>query len=155
MRETLSAVRVSARADYALKAALELAASEGAGPVKREAISHAQGIPLSFLENILLDLKRAGLVQSQRGQEGGYWLARPADEITIADVIRAVDGPLVNVRGERPELVEYVGSAAGLREVWLAARTSLRRVLEATTLADVAGGRLPAAIRELAAPPRR
>ena len=104
-------VRVSARADYAIRAAIELAAAEGAGPVKREAIFEAQQIPVSFLENILLDLKRAGIVQSLRGQEGGYWLARSAGDVSVADVIRAVDGPLVNIRGARPEDVTYAGSA--------------------------------------------
>jgi Rrf2 family protein len=143
-------VRVSARADYAVRAALELAASEGAGPVKREALADAQSIPINFLENILLDLKRAGLVQSQRGQEGGYWLARPASDVSVADVIRAVDGPLVNVRGARPEQVEYVGNAEHLRDVWLAARGSLRTVLETTSLAELVTGRLPSAVRRLA-----
>ena len=143
-------MRVSARADYAVRAALELAAVEGLGPVKRETVSEAQQIPLNFLENILLDLKRAGLVQSQRGQEGGYWLARPASEVSVADVVRAVDGPLVNVRGARPEAVEYAGNAEHLREVWLAARASLRTVLETTSLSDLVKGRLPAAVRRLA-----
>jgi Rrf2 family protein len=143
-------VRVSARADYAVRAALELAAAEGEGPVKREALAEAQSIPINFLENILLDLKRAGLVQSQRGQEGGYWLARQASDVSVADVVRAVDGPLVNVRGARPENVEYEGNAEQLRDVWLAARASLRTVLEATSLADLAKGRLPVAVRRLA-----
>jgi Rrf2 family protein len=143
-------VRVSARADYAVRAALELAALEGAGPVKREALAEAQSIPINFLENILLDLKRAGLVQSQRGQEGGYWLARPAVEVSVADVVRAVDGPLVNVRGARPENVEYSGNAEHLRDVWLAARASLRTVLETTSLADLVRGRLPAPVKRLA-----
>jgi Rrf2 family protein len=146
-------VRVSARSDYAVRAAIELAAAEGRGPVKREEIASAQGIPLNFLENILLDLKRAGLVQSVRGQEGGYWLGRPAREITVADVIRAVDGPIANVRGARPDTVVYEGTAEPLREVWLAARASLRSVLEATTLADLAKGRLPASVRKLAGTP--
>jgi Rrf2 family protein len=143
-------VRVSARADYAIRAAIELATAEGAGPVKRETLAEAQGIPLGFLENILLDLKRAGIVQSQRGQEGGYWLARPAAEVTVADVIRAVDGPLVNVRGVRPENVEYRGHAQPLRDVWIAARASLRAVLERTTLAELVRGELPDSVRELA-----
>jgi Rrf2 family protein len=145
-------VRVSARADYAIRAAIELAAAEGAGPIKRETIADAQDIPISFLENILLDLKRAGLVQSQRGQEGGYWLAKPATDISIADIIRAVDGPLVNIRGVRPENVEYAGRAEPLRDVWIAARASLRGVLEATTLAEVVRGRLPSTVRRLASP---
>jgi Rrf2 family protein len=143
-------VRVSARADYAVRAALELAAAEGSGPVKRESIADSQGIPISFLENILLDLKRAGIVHSQRGQEGGYWLAKPAVTVSIADIIRAVDGPLVNVRGVRPEEVEYVGRATPLRDVWIAARASLRGVLETTTLAGVVAGELPAPVSQLA-----
>ncbi len=143
-------MRVSARADYAIRAAIELAAAEGAGPVKREAIFEAQQIPVSFLENILLDLKRAGIVQSLRGQEGGYWLARSAGDVSVADVIRAVDGPLVNIRGARPEDVAYAGSARALRDVWLASRANLRAVLEVTTLANLVSGELPEAVSRLA-----
>jgi len=145
-------VRVSAKADYAIRAAVELAAA-GEGPVKGERIAHAQGIPPNFLENILGDLRNAGIVGSRRGAEGGYWLARPAREISLADVIRAVDGPLANVRGVRSERVEYEGSASGLREVWVAVRASLRGVLERVTLADVARGELPEHVRALAADP--
>lgn len=146
-------MRVSAKADYALRAAAELAAAEGTGPVKGEQLARAQGIPSKFLENILLELRHAGLVQSQRGVEGGYWLARPAAEITLAEVIRAVEGPLANVRGARPESVEYGGAAEPLRDVWIAVRASLRRVLESVTLADVAHGELPASLDELVADP--
>jgi Rrf2 family protein len=146
-------VRVSAKADYALRAAAELAAAEGKGPVKGEQLARAQSIPLKFLENILLELRHAGLVQSQRGAEGGYWLARPADEITLADVIRAVEGPLANVRGTRPESLEYEGTAEPLRNVWIAVRASLRRVLESVTLADVANGELPSSLEDLVADP--
>jgi len=145
-------VKVSAKADYAVRAAVELA-SAGEGPVKAERIAQAQEIPLKFLENIMSDLRNAGLVRSQRGVEGGYWLARPADEISIAQVIRAVDGPLAAVRGRRPEDVEYAGSAERLREVWVAVRASLRNVLETVTVADVARGDLPGAVEELAADP--
>jgi Rrf2 family protein len=141
-------MRVSAKADYAIRAALELAVAEG-GPLKGERIAHAQGIPLKFLENILLELRHHGLVQSQRGAEGGYWLARPAEGITLAEIIRAVEGPIANVRGIRPESVEYDGSAARLRDVWIAVRASLRSVLESVTLADVVEGELPDAVREL------
>ena len=137
-------MRVSAKADYALRAAAELAAAEGKGHVKGEQLARAQGIPPKFLENILLELRHAGLVQSQRGVEGGYWLARPADELNLAQVIRAVEGPLVGIRGQRPEEVEYVGSAAALQQVWIALRANLRKVLEHVTVADVAAGRLPA-----------
>jgi Rrf2 family protein len=146
-------VRVSAKADYALRAAAELAAAEGAGPVKGEQLARAQSIPPKFLENILLELRHAGLVQSQRGVDGGYWLARPADEITLAEVIRAVEGPLANVRGTRPESVEYQGTAEPLRRVWVAVRASLRGVLESVTLADVASGELPASLDDLVADP--
>ncbi len=132
-------MRVSAKVDYALRAALELAAA-GEGPTKGEQISQAQDIPLKFLENILLELRHGGLVQSQRGAEGGYWLARPAEEIKLADVIRAVEGPLANVRGSRPETVEYAGPAAKLQDVWIALRANMRAVLEELTLADVASG---------------
>ena len=148
-----AAVRVSAKADYALRACIELAAAEGKGHVKGERIAQAQDVPLKFLENILGDLRQAGLVRSQRGAEGGYWLARPADEITLADVIRAVEGPLANVRGVRPDSVTYSGAAEPLREVWIAVRASLRSVLEAVTVADVAGGELPPVVRELVADP--
>jgi Rrf2 family protein len=146
-------MRVSAKADYALRAAAELAAAEGRGPIKGEQLAHAQSIPPKFLENILLELRHAGLVQSQRGVEGGYWLARPAAEITLAEVIRAVEGPLANVRGTRPEAVEYQGVAEPLRQVWIAVRASLRGVLESVTLADVARGELPASLDRLLADP--
>ena len=146
-------MRVSAKADYALRACVELAAVEGAGAVKGDSIAQAQGIPLKFLENILLDLKHAGLVQSQRGAEGGYWLAKEPSEISVADVIRAVEGPIANVRGDRPEQVEYAGAAEALREVWIAVRGNLRAVLETVTLADVAAGELPDDVRRIAADP--
>lgn len=143
-------MRVSAKADYAIRAMVELAAA-GDGPVKAERIAQAQEIPLKFLENIMADLRQAGLVRSQRGTEGGYWLAKPADTITLAHVIRAVEGPLASVRGRRSEEVEYTGSAVPLREVWVAVRASLRAVLESVTLADVAGGELPPAVLGLIA----
>jgi Rrf2 family protein len=145
-------VRVSAKADYALRATIELAAA-GEGPVKGERIAQAQEIPVKFLENILGDLRQAGIVRSQRGTEGGYWLARPADEISVADVVRAVDGPIANVRGVGPEQVEYAGSAEPLQEVWIALRASLRGVLERVTLADLARGELPAEVEQLARDP--
>jgi Rrf2 family protein len=145
-------VRISAKADYAIRAAVELAA-QGEGPTKGEAIAQAQVIPLNFLENILADLRNAGLVASRRGAEGGYWLARPAAEITLADVIRAVDGPLANVRGVRSEQLEYDGSARRLLDVWVAVRASLRGVLEQVTLADVVSGKLPTDVAKLAADP--
>jgi Rrf2 family protein len=145
-------VRVSAKVDYALRAASELAAA-GDGPVKGDRIAQAQGIPDKFLENILLELRRAGLVQSQRGAEGGYWLARPPAEIRLADVIRAVEGPIANVRGAPPESAAYAGPAGCLHEVWIAVRANLRAVLEQVTLADLVAGRLPEEVAELTRPP--
>jgi Rrf2 family protein len=145
-------MRISARADYAVRAAVELAAAED-GPTKGEALARAQSIPLKFLENILGDLRHAGIVRSQRGAEGGYWLARPAAEITIADVIRAVEGPLASVRGGRPEDVAYEGPAETLAQVWIAVRASLRSVVESVTVADVAAGRLPARVAKLTTDP--
>ena len=149
-RGRMRGVRISAKADYAIRAMVELAAA-GEGPLKGDRIAQAQSIPIKFLENIMVDLRNAGLVRSQRGAEGGYWLARPAGEITLADVIRAVEGPLASVRGARSEELEYVGSAEPLREVWIAVRASLRNVLESVTLADVAGRELPP--RSLSLPP--
>jgi Rrf2 family protein len=148
-------LQVSAKTDYALRAAAELArvAAEGRGPMKGEWISESQNIPKKFMENILHDLKRAGIVRTRRGASGGYWLARPAEEIFLADVIRAVEGPLANVRGEWPEEVEYAGAAEALREVWIAVRANLRAVLESVTLADVADGTLPEPVTRLTRDP--
>jgi Rrf2 family protein len=136
-------MRVTAKADYAVRATVELAASSSDSPRKVDEVAQAQSIPLSFLENILTQLRSAGIVRSQRGPEGGYWLAHPAEEVTLADVIRAVEGPLVGVRGQRPEEVEYGGSAEVLQQVWVALRANLRKVLERVTVADVAAGKLP------------
>ena len=149
------ALQVSARADYALRAAAELAraAADGKGPLKGDRISKEQGIPKKFMENILLDLKHSGIVRTQRGAAGGYWLARPGDETTLADIIRAVEGPLANVRGEFPESVEYRGAAGPLTEVWIAVRANLRAVLETVTLADLVEGSLPDPIGELTQDP--
>ena len=145
-------MRVSAKADYAVRAAVELAGAESP-PVKGEALAQAQDIPLKFLENILGELKHAGMVRSQRGAEGGYWLARPADEITIADVIRAVEGPLATVRGSSPETLRFTGRAQPLGQVWVAVRANLRQVLETVTLADVASGDLPGIVAEITSDP--
>ncbi len=136
-------MRVTAKADYAVRATVELAGSAADAPRKVDEIAQAQGIPLSFLENILTQLRSAGIVRSQRGPEGGYWLAHPAAEVTLADVIRAVEGPLVGVRGQRPEEVAYSGSAEALQQVWVALRANLRKVLERVSVADVAAGKLP------------
>jgi Rrf2 family protein len=141
-------VRVSARSDYAIRALLELAAA-GDAPVRADAIARAQQIPSKFLENLLVDLRRAKLVLSQRGPSGGYRLARAASTTSLADVIRAVDGPLAGVRDAAPEDMAYPGPAETLREVWIALRASMRSVLEATSLADVASGSLPASVRRL------
>jgi Rrf2 family protein len=136
-------MRVTAKADYAVRAVVELAETSQAKPRKVDQIAQAQAIPLSFLENILTQLRSAGIVRSLRGPEGGYWLARPAVEVNLAQVIRAVEGPLVGVRGQRPEEVEYRGSAESLQQVWIALRANLRKVLEHVTVADVAHGTLP------------
>lgn len=136
-------MRVTAKADYAVRATVELAGASADAPRKVDDVAQAQGIPLSFLENILTQMRSAGIVRSQRGPEGGYWLAHPAAEVTLADVIRAVEGPLVGVRGQRPEEVAYGGSAASLQQVWVALRANLRKVLERVTVADVASGKLP------------
>ncbi len=137
-------MRISAKVDYAVRALCELAAHPADVPLKAEQIASAQEIPLSFLENILVDLRRAGFVRSLRGQVGGYRMAKPASEITIADIIRAVEGPLADVRGMRPESLTFNGSATSLRDVWLATRVSLRRVLERGSVADVVAGTIPA-----------
>ena len=148
-------MRVSAKADYAVRAAVELAANanDSNSPMKGERISDAQGIPLKFLENILVDLRVAGLVNSRRGPEGGYWLAEHAAEVSVADVIRATEGPLASVRGEKPEELDYAGNAEALRDVWVALRASLRDVLEHVTLADIAAGKLPKQVSSLTSEP--
>ncbi|MGA3487905.1 RrF2 family transcriptional regulator [Micromonosporaceae bacterium DT55] len=153
-------MRLSARVDYALRATAELAAAVGddpnvkVRPVTAEQIARAQQIPPKFLESILLQLRQGGVVYAQRGPEGGYWLARPAAEITLAEVIRVIDGPLAHVRGRRPEELEYTGAAQALQEVWIALRASEREILEMVTVADVASGALPERITSLAADPR-
>lgn len=142
-------MRISAKADYAVRATLELAASPERAPVKGTRLAEAQEIPLQFLEQILLELKRAGIVRTKRGARGGYWLARPAAETTLADVIRAVEGPLANIHDLPPEETRYPGPARRLREVWVAVRVNLRAVLEEVTLAQLVAGELPAEVVEL------
>jgi Rrf2 family protein len=142
-------VRISSKADYAVRAALELAAVPGE-PLNAETISARQHIPQPFLKKILNELQRGNVVTSQRGREGGHRLARPAGEITVADVLRAVEGPLANVRGLPPEETVYEGSAAKLQDVWIALRTNVREVLESVTLADLVDDRLPQPIATLA-----
>jgi Rrf2 family protein len=136
-------MHVTAKADYAVRAVIELADSAQESPRKVDDIAQAQGIPVSFLENILTQLRSTGIVRSQRGPEGGYWLAKPAGEVSLAQIIRAVEGPLVGVRGQRPEEIEYVGSSESLQQVWIALRANLRKVLENVTVADVSKGKLP------------
>ena len=142
-------MRVSAKTDYGLRAVVELAAAGGEAPVKGERLATSQAIPLRFLENVLLPLRQAGLVESRRGAEGGYRLARPPEEIALADVIRAIDGPLAGVSGARPETLDFHGATEPLRDVWVAVRAALRGVLEHVTVADVAAGELPVHVRRL------
>jgi Rrf2 family protein len=146
-------MRISAKADYAVRAAVELAAAPDEKPVKAERIATAQGIPLNFLENILGELRHAGIVRSHRGAEGGFRLAKAPADVTIADVIRAVEGPLASVRGGPPEQAAYEGASEALLRVWIAVRHNLRSVVEHVTVADVAAGRLPKAIDKLAEDP--
>jgi Rrf2 family protein len=146
-------MRISAKADYAVRAAVELAAAPDDRPVKAERIATAQGIPLNFLENILGELRHSGIVRSHRGAEGGFRLAKPANQVTIADIIRAVEGPLASVRGGPPEDSNYPGAAEALPRVWIAVRANLRNVVEHVTVADVASGALPKPIDKLAEDP--
>jgi Rrf2 family protein len=141
-------MRLSARSDYALRAVIELAAS--GGHVTADQLARTQAIPGKFLEAILTQLRRAGLVRSQRGPDGGFWLARPASEISLADIIRAIDGPLVGVRGERPENLGYTGAAEPLQAVWIALRANERAILEEVTLEHIVSGDLPVSVRKLA-----
>ncbi len=135
-------MRVSAKTDYALRALIELAGRTDGGAVKAEELAHLQDIPQGFLQAILADLRRAGVVMSQRGQAGGWRMERDPESVTVADVMRAVDGPLVSVYGVRPEAVRYNESAAVLQQVWVAARSSLREVLEDVTIRALADGAL-------------
>ncbi|MFE0047377.1 RrF2 family transcriptional regulator [Streptomyces albireticuli] len=149
-------MRISAKSDYALRAMAQLARDSADGsPVKAVRLASEQDIPLKFLQGVLSELRRARLVHSTRGPEGGFVLARPAAEITLADVYRAIDGPLINVRDTRLSDIGYTGPAEPLRELWMAARSSLRNVLEQVTLADLDAGALPAAVTELAEQYRR
>jgi len=142
-------VQISARSDYALRALCVLACAEPGTSVKADEIAARQSIPRTFLDGILLELRRAGIVDSRRGPEGGHRLARPADEITIAEVMRVLDGPLAMVRGQRPEAHAYDGCAAHLQDIWVAVRASLRAVLERTSVAQVVRGNLPEIVTDL------
>jgi Rrf2 family protein len=146
-------VHISSKADYAVRAVLVLASAGEGPPMAADAVAEAQDLPLRFMRGILVELRHAGIVRSQRGAEGGFLLDRAPSEITVAEVIRAVDGPLAEVRGMPPEDMDYHGVAVRLQDVWVATRTALRGVLEATTIADIATGRLPDHVRELAAEP--
>jgi Rrf2 family protein len=146
-------MRISAKADYAVRAVVELAADDGDKPVKAERIATAQEIPLNFLENILGELRHAGIVRSHRGAEGGFRLAKPGNEVTVADVIRAVEGPLASVRGGPPEDATYTGAATTLPRVWIAVRANLRRVVENVTIADIANSKLPRSVEKLTEDP--
>lgn len=141
-------MRISAKVDYAIRAMAEIGSRDG--PVKTEAIATAQGMPTSYLIGILGDLRRARLLQSQRGPDGGFELERPATEISLADICRAIDGPLAEVHDLRLSSFEYEGPATELRQVWVAVRASLRRVLDGTSLQDLVDGELPEAVQELA-----
>jgi Rrf2 family protein len=146
-------MRISAKVDYAVRAAVELAAAPAGKPVKAEAIANAQGIPLNFLENILGELRHAGIVRSHRGADGGFRMAKPPEKVTVADIMRAVEGPLASVRGGPPEDTSYSGAAETLPRVWIAVRANLRKVVEHVTVADVAAGKIPAAVDRLAEDP--
>ncbi len=144
-------MRITAKADYAVRAAVELAAAEAdepGRPVKGEQLARRQDIPQNFLENILTELRRAGIVRTRRGAEGGYQLGRPAADITVAEILRAVEGPLAAVQGVRPDELAYGGAAACLPEVWVALRSSLRDVLEHVTVEDIARAKLPAVVKQ-------
>ncbi len=145
-------MHITARGDYAVRALVEIACADPV-PAKAESLAAAQQIPSKLLETVLAELRRGGLVHSRRGPDGGYRLARPADEISIADVIRVTEGPLASVRGERPEDVGYPGAAAPLQRVWIAVRVNLRSVLEQVSIADVAQDRLPGFVGDLTADP--
>jgi len=140
-------VHIPAKVDYGMRAVLALA--EKGDPATAEELAEDQGLPPKFLGAILNDLRRSGLVASRRGSEGGYRLARPADEITVADVMRALDGPLAEVRGLRPEATHYAGAAEHLQEVWVAVRAGLRQVLDKVTLDDIVRGKLPRSVARL------
>lgn len=142
-------MKISAKSDYAVRASCELAGAEPGKPIKAETLAQLQGIPSNFLENILSSLRNSGIVRAQRGAVGGYFLSRPAETISLADIIRAVDGPLAAVRGEAPEDQKYSGAASKVADIWVAVRASMRLVLEETTLADLVAQKLPDHVQAL------
>jgi Rrf2 family protein len=144
-------MHIPAKVDYAMRALLELA--QHSEPATAETLAQAQSLPTKFLASILNDLRRAGIVASRRGLDGGYRLSRPATQITVADVMRAIDGPLAEVHGLRPEMATYQGAAQHLQEVWIATRASLRAVLDVTTLDHIIRGQLPKAVARLVSEP--
>lgn len=144
---------ISAKVDYATRVLLALAAEPAGSPIRGERLALAQDLPVKFVENTLVELRRAGIVTSHRGPEGGYRLARPPEEIAVADVFRVLEGPLAEIRGERPEDTVYTGPAAHLQDVWVAVRAALRLVLESVTLADILANELPAPVTALLAAP--
>jgi Rrf2 family protein len=154
-------MRITAKVDYAVRAVIELAGAPAAPdrpdgrarPLKGAHISEAQAIPVKFLETILAELRHDGIVASRRGAEGGYWLARPADAITVADIIRAVEGPLADVRGVRPDALDYGEGLDGLQRMWIAVRANLRAVLEEVSIADLRADKLPAEVDRIADDP--
>jgi Rrf2 family protein len=143
-------VQISAKSDYALRALCVLATAQEQGPMKAQDIAEAQQIPRTFLDQILLDLRRAGMLESRRGPDGGHRLARPSHAITVADVVRAIEGPLALVNGHRPEELAYDGAAERLQDVWVAVRAAVRDVLERTTVEQIVRGELPPTVTELA-----
>ena len=149
----MAPVRVSAKADYAVRAMIELAGASEERPVAGEQIAGAQEIPLRFLDPILTELRYAGLVRGRPGEDGGYWLARPPGELTLAEIISELDGPLASVRGEPPEELSFPGDAKPLREVWIALGANMRQVLDSVTIADLVAGQLPEPVRRLASDP--
>jgi Rrf2 family protein len=146
-------MRVSAKTDYAVRAMIELAGGTEEAPVKSEHVSAAQEIPPRFLQAILTELRYAGLVRGRPGTEGGYWLAQPPDEITLAEIVREVEGPLASVHGEPPDELTLRGDAKPLQEVWIALRANMREILEGITIADIVAGRLPEPVRRIVSDP--
>ena len=143
----------SSKAEYGVRLMVELGRQNPEQPTSLKAIADAEGLPLAYLEQVVARLKKSGLVMSARGAHGGYWLARPADEVTVADVVRAVEGPIANVQSMPPETIEYAGNAESLREVWVAVRANIRSVLENVTLADLVASELPESVEALTAEP--